>query len=105
MRLLGSFGPFRFIEGLPLPPEAPPLEQPPAQARGCCRCPALQRPVPPASAVAAAPAGDPLVQRMDRLETHVVGVTSRLDRQTELLEQIVRHQGLIPDDELGPSTQ
>ncbi|CAL1381136.1 unnamed protein product [Linum trigynum] len=45
---------------------------------------------PPAAASSSRAAGDPLVQRMDRLETHVVGVTSCLDRQTDLLEKMAR---------------
>ncbi|CAL1381876.1 unnamed protein product [Linum trigynum] len=80
-------------------------KQPPARAPGNCQRPAHQRPIPPPPAASAPrPAGDPLVHRVDRHETHLGGVTSRLDRQTDLLEQMARRQGLNPDDEPGPST-
>ncbi|CAL1359667.1 unnamed protein product [Linum trigynum] len=75
IRFLGSFGPFWFIEGLPLPLEVPPLEQPLARAPGRRRGPVLQRPAPPPPPPAP-PTSDPLVQRIYRLETHVVGLTS-----------------------------
>ncbi|CAL1355231.1 unnamed protein product [Linum trigynum] len=59
MRLLRTFGPMRYIEGLSPNPEVPPAaEQPPAHAPDR-RLPALQRPAqqPPPPP----PAGDPLV--------------------------------------------
>ncbi|CAL1412081.1 unnamed protein product [Linum trigynum] len=48
--------------------------------------------------------GVPFV-RIDLLETHVVGVTSRLDWHIGLLKRIARRQGLLPEDECGPTTQ
>ncbi|CAL1354663.1 unnamed protein product [Linum trigynum] len=82
--------------------EVPPPEQP-ARAPGRRRRPTLERSVPPPTPLP--PASDPLVQRMDHLETYIVGVTSRINRQTDPLEQMARRRGLILDDELGPSTQ
>ncbi|CAL1394395.1 unnamed protein product [Linum trigynum] len=99
MRLLCTFGLMQYIEGLSPDPEVPPpAEQPPARAPGPRQRPALQRlaqPPPPAT-------GDPLVQRVDRLETNFVGFSSRLDRQSDILELIPRRHGILPDEAAIP---
>ncbi|CAL1412171.1 unnamed protein product [Linum trigynum] len=92
MKLLRVFGPFRFIEGLSLPPRVPPLEQPPTRAPGPRRCT-----TPPPSSVASSSSGvghstfvPHLEERVDLLEAHYVGVTTRLDQTTDLIERMTR---------------
>ncbi|CAL1370389.1 unnamed protein product [Linum trigynum] len=64
--------------------EVPPPEEPRARAPSRRRRSALQRLVPPP------PAGDPLIQRMYRPETQVMGVTSdSTDRPTSLSRWLV----------------
>ncbi|CAL1381418.1 unnamed protein product [Linum trigynum] len=102
MRLLQTFGPMRYIEGLSPDPEVPPpAEQRPAHAPGRRRRPALQCLAQPPPA----PAGDPLVHRVDRLETNFVGFSYRLDRQTDILELMARRQGILPEEVMGTSTR
>ncbi|CAL1394208.1 unnamed protein product [Linum trigynum] len=86
--------------------KGPSSRAPSRRRRPALHCPAPPPPPPPASSsgVGPSPSGVHHVERMDRLEIHVVGVTSRLDRHTVLLERIARRQGLLLDDESGPST-
>ncbi|CAL1355294.1 unnamed protein product [Linum trigynum] len=86
MKLLRVFGPFRFIEGLSLPPEIPPQEKPPIRAPAHHRLIAA----PPSSTASSSSSssssssfgarpstsGPHLEERVDRLEAHYVGVTA-----------------------------
>ncbi|CAL1382148.1 unnamed protein product [Linum trigynum] len=102
MLLLCTFGLMQYIEGLSPDSEVPPLaEQPPAQAPGRRRRSALQRPTQPLPLAA----GDPLVQRVDHLETSFVGFSSRLDRRTDILELMAQRQDILPNEVAGPSTR
>ncbi|CAL1394482.1 unnamed protein product [Linum trigynum] len=69
-------------------PEVPPAaKHPPAHAPNRRRRPVLQRPAqqpPPLGA------SDPLVQRVDHLETSFMGFSSRLERQSDILELMAR---------------
>ncbi|CAL1390342.1 unnamed protein product [Linum trigynum] len=80
--------------------EVPPPQQPRAQAQSRRR-----RVAPPPSVASSSAGAEPsssivhLEDRVTHLEEQFIGVNTRLDRSTDLLERIARNQGVLSDEE------